>query len=211
MYKKLLIVFIGVLIMSCNPKDAFEKSIKIDNDVVAVISTNLGDMVLEFYPKIAPKHVESFIKHAENGYYDGTTFHRVIPDFMIQGGDPNSRNEDRTTHGMGGNAGAYFGIGDENNPETWMLPEEFSNKPHARGILSMARAQNPNSAGSQFFICVADANFLNNNYTVFGNVIKGMDVADQIVNSARDGRDNPFERIEMKIKIVPKNEVEGLE
>ena len=75
----------------------------------------------------------------------------------------------------------------------------------------MARAQDPNSAGSQFFICVADAHFLNNNYTVFGNVIKGMDVADQIVNSARDGRDNPFERIEMKIKIVPKNEVEGLE
>ena len=174
--------------MSCSPKEAFENSSTNKNEVVAVITTNKGDIVLEFYPDIAPKHVESFITHAENGYYDGTTFHRVIPDFMIQGGDPNSRSEDRGMHGMGGNAGVYYGVGDENNSESWMLPAEFSSKPHNRGILSMARAQDPNSAGSQFFICVADAHFLNNNYTVFGKVLKGMDVADQIVNSPRDAR-----------------------
>jgi len=211
MYKRLLILFIGVLIMSCSPKEAFEKSSAVENDVVAVITTSMGDIILEFYPKIAPKHVESFITHVENGYYNGTTFHRVIPDFMIQGGDPNSRNEDRSMHGMGGNAGAFYGIGDENNQESWMLPEEFNSTPHNRGILSMARAQDPNSAGSQFFICVADAHFLNNNYTVFGKVLKGLDVVDQIVNSPRDGKDNPHERIEMKVKIVPKNEVVGIE
>jgi peptidyl-prolyl cis-trans isomerase B (cyclophilin B) len=92
-----------------------------------------------------------------------------------------------------------------------MLPAEFSSKPHNRGILSMARAQDPNSGGSQFFICVADAHFLNNNYTVFGKVLKGMDVADQIVNSPRDQGDNPLERVEMKIKIVLKSSVDGLE
>ena len=200
MFKKLiLIILIGVLIMGFSPKE-----------VVGVISTNKGDIVIEFYPDIAPKHVESFMIHAENGYYDGTTFHRVIPGFMIQGGDPNSKSEDRGMHGMGGNAGIYYGIGDENNSESWMLPAEFSSTPHNRGILSMARAQSPNSAGSQFFICVADAHFLDNNYTVFGKVLKGMDVADQIVNSSRDKGDNPLECIEMNIKIVPKSSVEGL-
>ena len=201
MLKKLiLITLIGGVIMGDNPKE-----------MVGVISTNKGDIVLEFYPDIAPKHVESFMTHAENGYYDSTTFHRVIPGFMIQGGDPNSKSEDRGMHGMGGNAGKYYGIGDENNSESWMLPAEFSSTPHNRGILSMARAQNPNSAGSQFFICVADANFLDNNYTVFGKVLKGMDVADQIVNSSRDKGDNPLERIEMNIKIVPKSLVESFE
>lgn len=201
MLKKLiLITLIGGVIMGGNPKE-----------VVGVISTNKGDIVIEFYPDIAPKHVESFMTHAENGYYDGTTFHRVIPGFMIQGGDPNSKSEDRGMHGMGGYAGIYYGIGDENNSESWMLPAEFSSTPHNRGILSMARAQSPNSAGSQFFICVADAHFLDNNYTVFGKVLKGMDVADQIVNSSRDKSDNPLERIEMNIKIVPKSSVDGLE
>jgi len=201
MLKKLiLITLIGVSIMSCNPKE-----------VVGIISTNKGDIVLEFYPNIAPKHVESFMTNAENGYYDGTTFHRVIPEFMIQGGDPNSKNEDRRMHGMGGQAGKYYGIGDENNSKSWMLPEEFSPTPHNRGILSMARSQDVNSAGSQFFICVADAHFLDNNYTVFGKVLKGMDVVDQIVNSPRDQGDNPLERIEMKIKLVPISTVEGLE
>ena len=201
MLKKLiLIILIGVLIMGFSPQE-----------VVGVISTNKGDIVIEFYPDIAPKHVESFMTHAKNGYYDGTTFHRVIPGFMIQGGDPNSKSEDRGMHGMGGYAGKYYDIGDENNSESWMLPAEFSPTSHDRGILSMARAQSPNSAGSQFFICVADAHFLDNNYTVFGKVLKGMDVADQIVNSSRDKGDNPLERIEMNIKIVPKSSVEGLE
>ena len=201
MLKKLiLITLIGGVIMGGNPKE-----------VVGVISTNKGDIILELYPDIAPKHVESFMTHAENGYYDGSTFHRVIPGFMIQGGDPNSKNEDRRMHGMGGHAGKYYDIGDENNSKSWMLPEEFSSTPHNRGILSMARSQDINSAGSQFFICVADAHFLDNNYTVFGKVLKGMDIVDQIVNSPRDQSDNPLERIEMKIKIVLKSSVEGLE
>lgn len=198
----------GVLIMSCSPSEAFDKSSLHDNEVVAVITTSKGEIMLKFFPDLAPMHVESFITHAENGYYDGTTFHRVIPQFMIQGGDPNSKSEDRSMHGMGGNAGAYFGIGDEDHPESWMLPSEFSSKPHDRGILSMARAQNPNSAGSQFFICVADAHFLDDNYTVFGEVLKSMDVVDQIVNSPRDAKDNPQERIEMTVKIIPLNKVD---
>jgi len=114
-------------------------------------------------------------------------------------------------YGMGGHAGKYYGIGDEEDSDTWMLPAEFNTMPHNRGALSMARSQDPNSAGSQFFICVADVNRLDNKYTVFGNVIKGMDVSDRIVNVPRDKSDNPLERIEMKITIVPKSSIEGLE
>lgn len=146
-----------------------------------------GDITLNFYPDVAPNHVENFCKLAQSNFYDGTTFHRVIPGFMIQGGDPNSKNPDRSTHGMGGPG--------------HRVNAEFNNKPHNRGVLSMARAQDPNSAGSQFFICVADASFLNGQYTAFGEVVSGMDVADRVVNAKRDANDNPFERIEMKVTI----------
>lgn len=155
---------------------------------VAVIETRHGKIALKFFPDKAPKHVESFKKLARSGFYDGTTFHRVIPGFMIQGGDPNSRDaKARHTHGTGGPG--------------YNLKAEFSMISHKRGILSMARAQDPDSAGSQFFICVADADFLDGQYTVFGEVIEGMDVADKIVNEKRDGNDNPLERVEMKVKI----------
>ena len=180
--------------MSCSPNEAFAKSSPSENEVVAVISTNMGDIVLEFFPDVAPMHVESFITNAENGYYDGTIFHRVIPEFMIQGGDPNSKSEDRSMHGMGGNAGGYYGIGDIDKPDSWMLPQEFNAKPHDRGILSMARSQNPNSAGSQFFICVTDAHFLNNNYTVFGKVLKGMEVVDKIA-TVKTGNVDRFQNV----------------
>ena len=173
----------------------------INSKETAVISTKFGDIVLEFFDDIAPKHVESFKLHAKNGYYNGTTFHRVIPGFMIQGGDPLTKSEDRSRHGTGGNAAKFFGIGTESNESTWDLPAEFSPTPHVRGILSMARSQNPDSGGSQFFICVADAPFLNNKYTVFGKVVSGLDVVDQIVNVPRDPRDNPNERIEMKVRL----------
>ena len=168
---------------------------------VAVISTKFGDIVLEFFDELAPKHVESFKLHARNGYYNGTIFHRVIPDFMIQGGDPLTRSEDKSRHGTGGNAAKYFGIGKESEPSTWDLPAEFSSRSHSRGILSMARSQNPDSGGSQFFICVGDAPFLDSQYTVFGRVIEGMNVADKIVNDPRDQRDNPNDRIEMKVRL----------
>ncbi len=146
-----------------------------------------GDIVLKFYPDVAPNHAKNFCKLAGEDFYNGTTFHRVIPGFMIQGGDPNSKNADRSNHGMGGPG--------------YHIKAEFNNKPHKRGVLSMARAQDPDSAGSQFFICVADASFLDGQYTAFGEVISGMEIADRVVNAKRDGRDNPLERIEMTVTI----------
>lgn len=147
-----------------------------------------GDIVLKFYPDVAPGHVNNFIKLAREKFYDGTTFHRVIPGFMIQGGDPNSKQPDRSMHGMGGPG--------------HRVKAEFNSKPHKRGVLSMARANDPDSAGSQFFICVADANFLDWQYTAFGEVVSGMDVADKIVAVKRDGRDNPLERVEMTVTVA---------
>ncbi len=154
----------------------------------AVIETKFGSIELKFFPDVAPNHVNNFIELAKKGFYDGTTFHRVIPSFMIQGGDPNSKNVDKATHGMGGPG--------------YTVKAEFNSRPHKRGILSMARAADPNSAGSQFFICVADAPFLDRQYTVFGEVVSGMDVVDKIVSQPRDPRDNPNERIEMKVKVI---------
>jgi len=147
----------------------------------------LGEIVLKFFHDVAPGHVKNFIKLATEGLYNGTTFHRVIPGFMIQGGDPNSKSADRASHGMGGPG--------------HKIKAEFNSKPHKRGVLSMARANDPDSAGSQFFICVADANFLDWQYTAFGEVVSGMDVADTVVNMKRDGRDNPLERVEMTVTV----------
>ena len=182
-----------------------------DNDV-AVITTSYGDMVIEFYPDVAPMHVESFITLAKEGYFDGTTFHRVIPGFVIQGGDPNSKDGDRMNDGTGGRAGKYFGIGRENDPSSWTIPAEFNDSLHIKGTLSMARSQNPNSGSSQFFICHAPTPQLNGKYTVFGQVIKGLDVIDTIVNVDRPNKanssyngpdgDNPFEKVEMTVKIM---------
>ena len=200
--KNIILLTICLAIVGCGTKKENKESV-MDKEI-AVISTKFGDIKLEFFDEIAPKHVESFKLHAQNGYYDGTIFHRVIPGFMIQGGDPLSKSEDKSRHGTGGNAAKYFGIGDENSESTWDLPAEFSATPHERGILSMARSQNPDSGGSQFFICVADARFLDNQYTVFGKVVSGMDVVDSIVNSPRDARDNPDDRIEMKVKLEDK-------
>jgi peptidyl-prolyl cis-trans isomerase B (cyclophilin B) len=148
----------------------------------------LGEIVIRFFPDVAPGHVQNFVRLSKEGFYNGTTFHRVIPGFMIQGGDPNSRNPDRTTHGTGGPG--------------YKLKAEFNSKPHKRGIVSMARANDPDSAGSQFFICVAEATFLDWQYTVFGEVVSGMEVADKVVSVKRDGRDNPLERLEMTVTIT---------
>ena len=148
----------------------------------------LGDIVLKFFPDVAPGHVKNFTDLAKKGFYNGTTFHRVIPGFMIQGGDPNSKSPDRSSHGMGGPG--------------HKVKAEFNSKPHKRGIVSMARSNDPDSAGSQFFICVADANFLDWQYTVFAEVLSGMDVADKVVGMKRDGNDNPLERVEMTVTIT---------
>ena len=180
-----------------------EAYIRIDqnNRYLATITTNQGSIEIELFVKEAPKTVNNFVTLSKDGFYDGVIFHRVIPNFMIQGGDPLTRSEDKSRHGTGGSAARYFGIGKESDPKTWDLPAEFSSRSHSRGILSMARSQNPDSGGSQFFICVADAPFLDSQYTVFGKVIEGMKVADQIVNAPRDQRDNPNDRIEMEVRL----------
>jgi cyclophilin family peptidyl-prolyl cis-trans isomerase len=156
---------------------------------VAVIETTLGNIELELQNDIAPGHVKNFKDLAEKGFYDGTTFHRVIPGFMIQGGDPNTKSDDRSTHGMGGPG--------------YTIKAEFSSTPHTRGVLSMARSQDPDSAGSQFFVVVKDSSFLDNQYTAFGRVTKGMEVVDKIVSVPRDSKDNPDEKVEIKsVKMI---------
>lgn len=151
---------------------------------IAVIETVHGTIKLEFFDDKAPGHVKNFKDLAGKGYYDGTTFHRVLPGFMIQAGDPNSKTDDRSSHGSGGPG--------------YTIDAEFNDTKHERGVLSMARSGEPNSAGSQFFICVKDAFFLDGQYTAFGRVIEGMDVADKIVNEPRDSNDNPKEKMEIK-------------
>lgn len=155
----------------------------------AIIKTKFGDIEIKFYPDVAPRHVENFIKLAKSGFYNGTIFHRVIPGFMIQGGDPNTKDTlKKESYGQGGPG--------------YTVKAEFSDIPHKRGIVSMARAADPDTAGSQFFIVVEDSRFLDRKYTVFGEVTKGIGVADKIVNLPRDERDNPRERVEMTVTIV---------
>ncbi len=154
---------------------------------IAVIETSLGNIEFELLEDVAPGHVQNFKDLANSDFYNGTTFHRVIPGFMVQGGDPNTKSDDRSSHGMGGPGHT--------------IKAEFNDEPHVRGIVSMARSQDPDSAGSQFFVVVKDSDFLDGQYTAFGRVISGMDVADKIVDSPRDDRDNPIDRIEMKVTI----------
>jgi peptidyl-prolyl cis-trans isomerase B (cyclophilin B) len=149
----------------------------------------LGTIKLELYPELAPKHCHNFDSLVKAKFYDGTAFHRVIPGFVIQGGDPNSKDKPKETWGMG-------------DPSLTRVPAEFSKVHHGRGMLSAARTPDPNSATTQFFICVADCNSLDGKYTVYGKVIEGMDVVDKIVNSPRDARDNPNKKITMDIKKV---------
>lgn len=157
---------------------------------VAVVKTSEGEMVLEFYPEVAPKHVENFKKLAKQGFYDGQCFHRVIRGFMIQGGDPNTKDESKKgSWGMGGPGHT--------------INAEFNNKPHVRGTLSMARTSDPNSAGSQFFICHGSPRQLDNQYTVFGKLIKGDDVLEKIATTPTEGPDRPVKRMTIEsVKIV---------
>jgi peptidyl-prolyl cis-trans isomerase B (cyclophilin B) len=156
----------------------------------AVINTRFGEIEIEFFADKAPGHVENFLALARKGSYDGTIFHRVIPGFMIQGGDPQTKDAKlpRTRCGTGGPG--------------YMIKAEFNDTRHVRGVVSLARAQDPDSAGSQFFICVADAAFLDRQYTAFGRVLRGMEAADQIVALPRDGRDNPNDRVEITVRVT---------
>lgn len=160
-----------------------------DGEEVAVVSTKFGRIVFKFRPDLAPKHVENFKKLANKGFYDKTIFHRVIEGFMIQGGDPNTKDKTKTaSYGQGGPG--------------YSVPAEFNNLDHKRGVVSMARSNDPDSAGSQFFICVADYPSLNQKYTAFGEVMEGLDVADKIVLQPKDPQGLPNERIEMTVKIA---------
>jgi peptidyl-prolyl cis-trans isomerase B (cyclophilin B) len=147
-----------------------------DGEEVAVLDTNQGKIILKFFPKQAPGHVANFIKLSKKGFYDGTKFHRVIPGFMIQGGDPNTK----TGKGTPGTGGPGYSI-----------KAEFNEIKHNRGILSMARSQDPDSGGSQFFIMVAPNSGLDGQYSAFGQVVSGMDAVDKIVNLPRNDRDMP--------------------
>jgi len=147
------------------------------------VETKFGKIVFKLLPDLAPETVRSFEKLSKSGFYDGTLFHRVIPGFMIQGGDPNTKSPDKSKWGSGGPG--------------YMLKAEFNSKSHLRGIVSMARAIDPDSAGSQFFIVTTDSTFLDRQYTAFGEVIEGIEVADKIVKLPRDGNDCPNEEVKM--------------
>jgi peptidyl-prolyl cis-trans isomerase B (cyclophilin B) len=185
----------------------------------ATLVTDFGDITIRFYADKAPHHVENFIELSEKHVYDGVLFHRVIPNFMIQTGDPLTRNPKTPRELMGTGAYTVSQKGTEEgfvfNPIRVSEPgggqkseiirnvkAEFNDVTHKRGVVSMARASDPNSASSQFFIVVKDAAFLDHQYTAFGEVTSGMDVADKIVAAPRDSRDNPTSPIHIKKVIL---------
>ncbi len=154
--------------------------------------TLMGNIVVEMFPAIAPKHVRNWDSLVTMKFYDSIAFHRVIPGFMIQGGDDNSKSGDRSTWGYGGS--------------TTTIDAEFSSVSHRRGILSAARTDDPNSASSQFFICIANPTHLDREYTAYGKIISGMNIADSIVKAKRDGEDNPLDKISMFITRTGSND-----
>jgi peptidyl-prolyl cis-trans isomerase B (cyclophilin B) len=165
-----------------------------DNEV-AIIATTEGQMVIEFWSDVAPGHVENFKKLARQGFYDGTCFHRVIKDFMIQGGDPLTKDTKME---------ARWGTGDPG----YKIKAEFNDRHHDRGVLSMARSQDPHSAGSQFFICHGNPRFLDRQYTAFGKLVKGDDVLEKIATTATHAPDRPNKRMGVdSVKIVPADSV----
>ncbi|MEA1986748.1 MAG: peptidylprolyl isomerase, partial [Candidatus Marinimicrobia bacterium] len=206
----ILLITISFIVMNCSKKgddldfktltaeeiEQVKETVKntpiepVEENEYAIIETKFGKMTVEFYTEVAPNHCANFKRLANAGYLSGTTFHRVIPGFVIQGGDINSRDDNKANDGMGGPG--------------YTVDAEFNKIHHEKGILSMARAQDPNSAGSQFFICAGDVGQLDNQYTVFGKVVDGLDIIDSIVNVPRNGRDNPDESVYMKVKMVKK-------
>ena len=180
---------VAVLCFAAGAAPAADKDKAPAKEPRAIINTKFGEIEIEFFKDKAPNHVANFIKLAKSGFYNGTLFHRVIPGFMIQGGDPNTKDQtNKAAYGMGGPG--------------YNVNAEFNDIQHKRGIVSMARANDPNSAGSQFYIVVENSFFLDHQYTVFGQVVKGMGVADKIVQQPRDNRDLPLQRVEMTVTIV---------
>jgi peptidyl-prolyl cis-trans isomerase B (cyclophilin B) len=158
----------------------------------AVIKTSYGEMTVAFWPDVAPKTVENFKKLARAGFYDGTAFHRIIKGFMIQGGCPNTKEGQKGMPGTGGPG--------------YMIKAEFNDKSHVKGVLSMARSSNPDSAGSQFFIVHGNAKFLDHQYTAFGELVSGEDVLEKIANvpTAGSEKSTPIERVALEsVTLVP--------
>ena len=197
----LLCCALGLAVVATPVRSEDKKEEKKDTAVmseqkeVAVIKTSEGEMVAEFWPDVAPKTVENFKKLAKSGFYDGTAFHRVIKGFMIQGGDPLTKDQSKQSR---------WGTGDPG----YKIDAEFNKKSHERGVLSMARSQDPNSAGSQFFICHGAPKFLDGQYTAFGKLIKGDDVLEKIATTKTLPGDRPEKRMNVEsIKIVPADSV----
>ena len=185
-----LAVTAALTLSSCNNKEQMKDS-PATGTPRAIIHTNYGDMTVEFWPDVAPRTVDNFLKLSREKFYDGSAFHRVIKGFMIQGGCPNSKIGARGAPGTGGPG--------------YMVKAEFNNRPHVKGVLSMARSSDPDSAGSQFFICHGDASFLNNKYTAFGKLVSGEEVLNKIANIRCVGMEGstPTERVEISsVEIV---------
>ncbi len=187
-----LAVVAGLALSSCsNNKESMKESSAAGATPRAIIHTNYGDMTVEFWPDVAPRTVENFLKLSREKFYDGTAFHRIIKGFMIQGGCPNSKIGARGAPGTGGPG--------------YQVKAEFNNRAHVKGVLSMARSSDPDSAGSQFFVCHGDASFLNNKYTAFGKLVSGEETLNKIANIRCVGMEGstPTERVEItSVEIV---------
>jgi peptidyl-prolyl cis-trans isomerase B (cyclophilin B) len=199
---KLSILFATLLtaaVLAAEEKKQKEAPMNSSNEV-AVIKTSEGDMVVQFWTDAAPKTIENFKKLARQGFYDGTIFHRIIKEFMIQGGDPNSKDPAKED--------SYGGGGPDHN-----IKAEFNDHPHERGVISMARGPDPDSAGSQFFICLAPVHRLDHQYTTFGKLIKGDDVLEKIgdtpvTKNSRGEQSKPTKRVVIEsVKVVPAESV----
>jgi peptidyl-prolyl cis-trans isomerase B (cyclophilin B) len=197
--KSILINLLAAILAVASVNAEEQKPMNSANEV-AVIKTSEGEMVAEFWPEVAPNTVENFKKLARSGFYDGTAFHRIVKGFMIQGGDPLTKDPAKESR---------YGTGDPG----YKIKAEFNDRSHERGVLSMARSSDPDSAGSQFFICLGNVSRLDHQYTAFGKIIKGDDVLGKIgdteVTMSNSGeRSKPTKRVTIEsIKIVPADSV----
>ena len=195
----LMLLLVGAAAFAADEKKE-EKTPMNSSNEVAVIKTSEGDMVVQFWTDAAPKTIENFKKLARQGFYDGTIFHRIVKEFMIQGGDPNSKDPAKeNSYGQGGPG--------------YNIKAEFNDHSHDRGVMSMARRPDPDSAGSQFFICLAPVHRLDHQYTTFGKLIKGQDVLEKIgdipvTKNSMGEPSKPTKRVVIEsIKIVPADSV----
>ena len=177
---------------SCNNQEQMKDPASAAPTPRAIIHTNYGDMTVEFWPDVAPRTVDNFLKLSRENFYNGTAFHRIIKGFMIQGGCPNTKAGAKGAPGTGGPG--------------YQIKAEFNDRPHVRGVISMARSAHPDSAGCQFFVCHGDARFLDRQYTAFGKLVAGDDVLEKIATIPCSGpeRSSPSERVEIKsVEVLP--------